>query len=125
MKAVDARPMQGGFGIDDARIIAPGDPESSHLVQMAKGEETPRMPPNNGQRGFSQEAASKLEAWVKQGAVLDAGLIGAADLARHSLIEPPRAIGGFWPRRRRARRERTRREPGALRQVAGQVAKEI
>ncbi|HYP46720.1 MAG TPA: ROK family glucokinase [Propionibacteriaceae bacterium] len=44
----------------------------------------------------------------------DAGLIGAADLARHARVEPPEsARGGFWPRhrRRRARKPRVRREP--------------
>jgi len=34
----------------------------------------------------------------------DAGLIGAADLARHSLDEPPGRRTGFWPRRRGPRR---------------------
>lgn len=33
----------------------------------------------------------------------DAGLVGAADLARHSIDEPPGAPRGFWPRRRRSR----------------------
>lgn len=36
----------------------------------------------------------------------DAGLVGAADLARHSLVEPPGTARGFWPRRRRPRRHR-------------------
>ncbi|WP_420175762.1 ROK family glucokinase [Luteococcus sp. OSA5] len=31
----------------------------------------------------------------------DAGLVGAADLARHSIDEPPGVTRGFWPRRRR------------------------
>ncbi|MEL4357346.1 MULTISPECIES: ROK family glucokinase [unclassified Luteococcus] len=31
----------------------------------------------------------------------DAGLVGAADLARHSIDEPPGVARGFWPRRRR------------------------
>lgn len=30
----------------------------------------------------------------------DAGLIGAADLARHAITEPPGPARGFWPRRR-------------------------
>ncbi|MFC6358998.1 ROK family glucokinase [Luteococcus peritonei] len=30
----------------------------------------------------------------------DAGLVGAADLARHSIAEPPGSDRGFWPRRR-------------------------
>lgn len=34
----------------------------------------------------------------------DAGLVGAADLARHSIAEPPGTSRGFWPRRRRPRR---------------------
>ncbi|HZA05035.1 MAG TPA: ROK family protein, partial [Propionibacteriaceae bacterium] len=41
----------------------------------------------------------------------DAGLIGAADLARHAMVEPPdSAHFGFWPRRRKrkVRKERTR-----------------
>jgi len=35
----------------------------------------------------------------------DAGLIGAADLARHSINEPPGMARGFWPRRRTAVRK--------------------
>ena len=42
----------------------------------------------------------------------DAGLIGAADLARHAMVEPPdSAHFGFWPRRRKnkvRRKERVR-----------------
>jgi len=49
-------------------------------------------------RGFRPPARLGLAAFRN-----DAGLIGAADLARHSLSEPPGRIG-FWPRRRRARR---------------------
>ncbi|HEY9292890.1 MAG TPA: ROK family glucokinase, partial [Microlunatus sp.] len=63
-------------------------------------------------RGFRPQARIELATFRN-----DAGLIGAADLARHSLIEPPgRVIGGFWPRRRRGvkrtRPRRERREPG-------------
>lgn len=39
----------------------------------------------------------------------DAGLIGAADLARHSIAEPPGPARGFWPRRRHPRRTVRRR----------------
>lgn len=38
----------------------------------------------------------------------DAGLIGAADLARHSIVDPP-GTRSFWPRR--SRRRRTTRPP--------------
>lgn len=66
-------------------------------------------------RGFRPEAHIELAKFRN-----DAGLIGAADLARHSLVEPPgRVIGGFWPRRRRtAKRARPRRETGNTRQSA-------
>jgi glucokinase len=59
-------------------------------------------------RGYRPEARLVLAHFRN-----DAGLIGAADLARHAIIEPPEfARGGFWPRRkrRRARRTRPRRE---------------
>ncbi len=65
--------------------IIPGDPDSSHLVLMTKGEETPPMPPRNGQTGFAEEAAAKLEAWVKAGAVLDAGVARTEPLNKYAL----------------------------------------
>lgn len=69
-------------------------------------------------RGFRPEARIELARFRN-----DAGLIGAADLARHSLIEPPgRVIGGFWPRRRRGAKRARRREPGPLRQAAAKRA---
>ncbi|SDS06646.1 glucokinase [Friedmanniella luteola] len=59
-------------------------------------------------RGFREEARLELAHFRN-----DAGLIGAADLARHAMVEPPdSARFGFWPRRRKqkVRRVRTRRE---------------
>jgi glucokinase len=59
-------------------------------------------------RGFREEASLVLAHFRN-----DAGLIGAADLARRAMIEPPNsARSGFWPRRRkrRAGRIRARRE---------------
>lgn len=47
-------------------------------------------------RGFRPPASIQLAHFRN-----DAGLIGAADLARHSLDEPPGVALGFWPRRRR------------------------
>ena len=64
--------------------IVGGDPDASHLVQMIQGNETPKMPPNNGQRGFSEEAATKVETWVKQGAKLDAGLSATDPIASYA-----------------------------------------
>ena len=57
-------------------------------------------------RGFREEARLVLAHFGN-----DAGLIGAADLARHAMVEPPdSAHFGFWPRRRKrkARKERSR-----------------
>ena len=59
-------------------------------------------------RGFREEARLVLARFRN-----DAGLIGAADLARHAMIEPPESAQfGFWPRRRkrRVRKARARRE---------------
>ena len=59
-------------------------------------------------RGFREEARLVLASFRN-----DAGLIGAADLARHAMIEPPESAQfGFWPRRRkrRMRKARARRE---------------
>ena len=50
-------------------------------------------------RGFREEARLVLAHFRN-----DAGLIGAADLARHAMVEPPDSAGfGFWPRRKRKR----------------------
>lgn len=54
------------------KVIVPGKPEESHLVLHLKGEEDPKMPPGN--RELAMEAVAKVEAWVKAGAVLDAGV---------------------------------------------------
>ena len=58
-------------------------------------------------RGYREEARLVLAHFRN-----DAGLIGAADLARHAMVEPPDSAGvGFWPRRKRKRRvPRRRRE---------------
>lgn len=57
----------------------------------------------------------------------DAGLIGAADLARHAMVEPPEfARAGFWPRskRRRPRRPRPRRESLRAARAAGTLPRD-
>ena len=54
-------------------------------------------------RGFREEARLVLAHFRN-----DAGLVGAADLARHAMIEPPdSARFGFWPRRRKRKRAGT------------------
>lgn len=55
-------------------------------------------------RGYRPEATLALAHFRN-----DAGLIGAADLARHSLLEPPESgRPGFWPRRKKGARRRTK-----------------
>jgi hypothetical protein len=73
--------MAGG---NRGKDIVGGNPEESTLVQMIKGEESPKMPPNNGQRGFADEAAAKIEEWVKQGARLDAGVSATDPIAKYA-----------------------------------------
>ena len=64
-------------------------------------------------RGYRPEAQLVLAHFRN-----DAGLIGAADLARHAMTEPPESARfGFWPRRkqRKPKKERLRREPRSAR----------
>ncbi|MDG3004422.1 c-type cytochrome domain-containing protein [Paludisphaera mucosa] len=50
-----------------------GKADDSHLILRVKGEEEPRMPPNNDAR-LGEPAIAAFENWVKAGAKLDAGL---------------------------------------------------
>ncbi len=62
-------------------------------------------------RGYRPEARLVLAHFRN-----DAGLIGAADLARHAMVEPPESGRfGFWPRRRKRGRKAARlRRDGVL-----------
>ena len=73
--------MNGGKRGKD---IVAGDPDASMLVLMLKGEEKPQMPPRNGQRGFADEAEAKIEAWIKQGAKLDAGIAATDPMNKYA-----------------------------------------
>jgi putative heme-binding domain-containing protein len=62
-KTVGIRPIQGTFGIDDARIIAPGEPERSVLYYRVAKTGAGRMPRVGSQR--VDERASRLIAdWI-------------------------------------------------------------
>ncbi len=80
MSSFDKLMAGGKRGVD----IIGGDAEGSMLVKMIKGEEKPKMPLNNGQRGFSEEAAGKIEAWVQQGARLDAGIASTDPFSKYA-----------------------------------------
>ncbi|MGL4831639.1 MAG: ROK family glucokinase [Propionibacteriaceae bacterium] len=58
-------------------------------------------------RGYRDEATIVAATTLN-----DAGLIGAADLACRSIIEPPGALRGFWPKRRTPSRHRLREALG-------------
>jgi mono/diheme cytochrome c family protein len=68
-------------GSEKEKVIVPGKPDESHLVLRLRGEETPKMP-QGANRNLTEEAINKIEAWVKQGALLDAGIEPTAELAK-------------------------------------------
>ncbi len=60
---LNSRPLQGGFGITDARIIAPGDPEGSVLYyRMAKqgGGRMPRV----GSNSVDEAGIELIHDWI-------------------------------------------------------------
>jgi uncharacterized repeat protein (TIGR03806 family) len=62
-KLVDERPMQGAFGIDDGRIVVPGDPEGSVLYyRIAKlgGGRMPRI----GSNFVDEAGVSLIHDWI-------------------------------------------------------------
>jgi cytochrome c553 len=54
------------------KVIEPGNPGESLLVQRIKGEAEPKMPPGNNV-ALSAAAIAKIERWIKEGATIDAG----------------------------------------------------
>lgn len=70
-------------GGEGGPVLEPGNPEASRLVQMIKGEgDGRRMPP--GDTRLSPEAIGRIEAWVKSGARLDAGLDADQDIRTYA-----------------------------------------
>ncbi|WP_337174546.1 c-type cytochrome domain-containing protein, partial [Paludisphaera sp.] len=72
--------------------VVAADPDASHLILRVKGEEEPRMPPNND-AVLGSEAIAAIEGWIKAGAKLDAGLDSNAPIKSYaaSLQEVARA----------------------------------
>jgi putative heme-binding domain-containing protein len=62
-KAVGGRPMQGTFGISDARIIAPGEPERSVLYYRIASLGGARMP-RVGSRVADEKALELFSEWI-------------------------------------------------------------
>jgi hypothetical protein len=61
-------------GTPKEKVIVPGNPDESHLILRVRGDEEPRMPQGGNNNGLAEEAIGKIEAWIKAGARLDAGL---------------------------------------------------
>ena len=70
-------------GAASGMVIIGGKPEESHLVLRIQGEETPKMP-QGGNRNLSEVAITKIESWVKAGAILDAGIDPKAPMAKYA-----------------------------------------
>ncbi|GAA3562092.1 ROK family glucokinase [Microlunatus spumicola] len=104
-----------GLGIAD--VVAGLDPEVvvigggvSAAGELLVGPAREAFQATLSGRGFRAYARLELARFRN-----DAGLVGAADLARRALQEPPNsARSGFWPRRKR-RSKRAERRGGELR----------
>ena len=70
-------------GTPTEKVVTPGNPAESHLVLRIKGEETPRMP-QVANKTLSEASIAKIEAWVKAGALLDAGLDPKAPIQKYA-----------------------------------------
>jgi putative heme-binding domain-containing protein len=64
MKAVGGKPVQGTFGITDAMIIAPGEPERSVLFYRMASLGGSRMP-RVGSRAVDEEGLELIHDWIK------------------------------------------------------------
>lgn len=61
---VDVEPAQGTLGVDGARLLAPGHPERSILMQRILGERGGHMPPL-GQKLVDRDGAELVERWIQ------------------------------------------------------------
>ncbi|MGN6545659.1 MAG: WD40 repeat domain-containing protein [Aureliella sp.] len=78
-------------GTPDAKVIVAGDAASSRLLQLMKGEDEPRMPPEKEAQPTAAEIA-KIEAWIAAGAKNDASSVPLGEqLAAPMLAADPRA----------------------------------
>ena len=63
-KTIDIKPTQGDLGIVDARLISPGHPERSLMLQRIETKTVGRMP-NIGSNRVDQTGADLLREWIK------------------------------------------------------------
>ncbi|MEX0585582.1 MAG: hypothetical protein WD176_02990, partial [Pirellulales bacterium] len=62
---IDATPVHNKFGIDDARIVAPGSPERSVVVQRISRRGKDQMPPL-ASAIVDERAVAVIRAWIEQ-----------------------------------------------------------
>jgi len=64
MRAVNVKPLHDSFGIQDAKLIVPGDPEKSILYQRLKRRGPGQMPPL-ATAVADDEAVRLIHDWIK------------------------------------------------------------
>ncbi|MCS7046414.1 MAG: PQQ-dependent sugar dehydrogenase [Gemmataceae bacterium] len=64
MRVVDVKPVHDTFGLQDARLIAPGHPERSVLLRRISHRDKGHMPPL-ATRLVDQESVRLLEEWIR------------------------------------------------------------
>ena len=79
MKIVDVKPLHDSFGIPDARLVAPGDPSRSVLLERVSRRGKGQMP-QLGTTVVDQRAVKMLREWILQlEEVKEAAETGAED----------------------------------------------
>src|SRR3954471_11776527 len=71
--------------------IVPGKPEDSYLVDVLTATDKKRMPPLDSGDALPKDKIAVVQRWIKEGAKLDGGLKGDADLLRELRLrwKPP------------------------------------
>ena len=64
MRAINVKPLHDSFGIKDAKLIVPGDPEKSILYQRLKRRGPGQMPPL-ASAVADDEAVRVIHDWIK------------------------------------------------------------
>jgi putative heme-binding domain-containing protein len=94
MRVVDQRPMLGTFGIDDARLVAPGDPARSVLLYRMAKHGSGRMP-RIGSEVVDGRAVGLVGRWIEGMKPKAAPVVDAADAAavEKAMASPAGALG--------------------------------
>jgi uncharacterized repeat protein (TIGR03806 family) len=113
-RTLDARPLQGTFGIEGARIIAPGDPDSSVLLyRIAKlgGGRMPRI----GSSRVDDRAVRLIRDWIARMPAAGPGRPSReSDEARKAIALLSKRDGGIPAERAAAIRQLTETTRGAM-----------